>query len=148
VDVRVITATQRPMNELVCTQDFREDLRARLEGHSVHLTPLAQRREDLGILIASILGRICECPPPLHPNVGRLFWQYDWPLNIRELEMVLRHAIAFAPKGPIQQHHLPAGLSKHDVGLVALTHKAAVLGGTGAAHTSGALAAHAPRQYK
>ena len=128
VDVRVIAAAQRPLYELVGGRDFREDLRARLEGHSVHLAPLAQRREDLGIIIAAILGRLCDCPPPLHPHVGRLFWQYDWPLNIRELEMVLRHAIALATGGgPIQQHQLPAGLGKCDVGMVALTEQPAPL---------------------
>jgi len=101
VDVRVIAATNRPMDYLVAAERFRGDLYARLRGHEVHLPPLRDRLEDLGFLIASILERID--PGGTHRSLtrtaARAMFLHRWPANVRELDHVLHTAIAVA-SGP------------------------------------------------
>jgi transcriptional regulator with PAS, ATPase and Fis domain len=101
VDVRIVAATNRPIEELVAAERFRGDLYARLRGYEVHLPPLRARLEDLGLLIGSILERIDPGGPPrsLTATAARALFLHRWPANIRELEHVLRAAIAVA-KGP------------------------------------------------
>jgi sigma-54 dependent transcriptional regulator, acetoin dehydrogenase operon transcriptional activator AcoR len=116
VDVRVIAATHQGLADLVEQRRLRDDVRGRLEGYSVVLPPLAERREDLGILVAELLASIdgahgLGTRRSLHPTAGRLLWSHDWPLNIRELEHALRHATALAQGGDIDVKHLPASMT-------------------------------------
>jgi DNA-binding NtrC family response regulator len=126
VDLRVIAASQEPLDVLVASHRFRADLRARLEGFVTYLPALHERREDLGVLLASLLGklrptdlalpRVTNLPaspapesagPAFKPDAGRLLCTYDWPLNIRELEQCVTRALVLAAGTVIGKGHLP-----------------------------------------
>ncbi|HEX2573190.1 MAG TPA: sigma 54-interacting transcriptional regulator [Polyangia bacterium] len=110
VDLRVVAATHRPLEHMAKTGAFRSDLLARLSGYRHELVPLRDRREDLGLLVGTILRRLCRPAtevPRIEPEVGRLLVQYAWPLNIRELEQCLASAVALAQGDMILSAHLP-----------------------------------------
>ena len=110
VDVRVIVATQDPLEALVDAGRFRCDLRARLEGFVSQLPTLRDRREDLGILVAALWKKLRsndETVPEIQPEAGRAMCAYDWPLNIRELEQCMARALALSGGGAIEWRHLP-----------------------------------------
>jgi DNA-binding NtrC family response regulator len=110
VDVRVVAATQVDLKALAAESTFRRDLIARLAGHTLELPPLRERREDLSLLIPSLLRRIA--PEHAHqvsftPAAARALFTYDWPLNVRELEHALRVAVVLARGRPVELEHLP-----------------------------------------
>jgi transcriptional regulator with PAS, ATPase and Fis domain len=114
VDVRVIAATNRSLQELVAQGKFRQDLLARLGLLSLRVPPLRERREDLGLLIRAVLRSGSR---PLERiafdlDALRLALRYPWPLNVRELRRALLAAVdlAGAEDGEavrISAHHLP-----------------------------------------
>jgi transcriptional regulator with AAA-type ATPase domain len=113
VDVRVLSATHRDLDALVKKGAFRADLLARLAGFRLRLPPLSERREDIGLLVARLLGaRRDELSPELRfePDAARRLFAYAWPLNIRELENCLRAATVLARGGAIFEEHLPEQL--------------------------------------
>jgi transcriptional regulator of acetoin/glycerol metabolism len=89
---------------------FRHDLYARLTGLTVRLPPLAERKADLGLLVAALLPRITSAPITISPRAARALHRHDWPLNVRELERCLRAAALLAEDGRIDLPHLPAAL--------------------------------------
>jgi len=118
VDLRIVAATHQDIVDLAAKGSFRQDLLGRLRGHIVGLPPLRARREDLGLLIAAILSRI-------EPNAeGRTFqraaaralFRYEWPLNVRELEHLLRTGVAVARAGELGLEHLPDLTREHPTG--------------------------------
>jgi sigma-54 dependent transcriptional regulator, acetoin dehydrogenase operon transcriptional activator AcoR len=98
VDVRVVAATNQPIEALVAQGRFRRDLYARLCGYVMHLPPLHARMEDLGMLVASLLARLEPegVARRLSRAAARALFRHRWPLNVRELEQVLRSALATA----------------------------------------------------
>jgi len=118
VDVRIVAATQDPLEALSHSGHFRSDLRARLEGFVSHLPNLRDRREDLGTLIAALwkkLGPADAARLQFRPEAGRALCMYDWPLNVRELEQCLARALLLADGKPISCRDLPpqVALSLH-----------------------------------
>jgi transcriptional regulator of acetoin/glycerol metabolism len=109
VDFRVVAATHQPLEELVARGAFRSDLFARLAGFTFVLPPLRARRQDLGILVAALLG---DRTVRLSSDVGRALVRYDWPLNVRELRHALDAAIALAEDGVIRMKHLPPAVAQ------------------------------------
>ena len=114
VDVRVVAATHKALDTLCLRGDFRSDLFARLAGYQHALTPLRERIEDLGILLADLLqrpeiqgGREAR----LQVATGRRLLSYPWPLNIRELQQALTVAVALANGSPLLPSHLPSGVA-------------------------------------
>jgi transcriptional regulator of acetoin/glycerol metabolism len=114
VDLRVIAASQEPLDVLVAAGRFRPDLRARLEGFVAGLPNLRERREDLGMLVAALAGKLPSEEVGAHagafslkPDAGRVLCMYEWPLNIRELEQCITRALALASGAPIGKQHLP-----------------------------------------
>jgi DNA-binding NtrC family response regulator len=113
VDLRVVVATHRSLEELVEAGAFRRDLYARLAGFRLDLPPLRERREDLGFLIGSLLARACADPaavPPLDRAAERALLAHDWPLNVRELGQALSTAVALAGGARVGLEHLPEAL--------------------------------------
>ncbi len=110
VDFRLIAATHRDLNERAQTGAFREDLLGRISAHVVHLPPLRDRREDLGVLLATLLPRVArnEPIPAISTEAARLLLGYDWPRNVRQLEKYLAVAAPFAEGGTLEASHLPA----------------------------------------
>jgi len=111
VDIQVVAASHRDLKALVRQELFRHDLYARLAGFSVRLSPLRERREDFGLLIAKLLARApFGTTARLTRNSARALLRYDWPLNVRELETCLNVAATLANGGTIHTRHLPEAL--------------------------------------
>jgi transcriptional regulator with PAS, ATPase and Fis domain len=104
VDVRVVAATHR--NLLLEAEEgrFRHDLYYRLNVVQIHLPPLRERREDIGLLASYFLDRAAEragrAPKRFSPEVETLLERHDWPGNVRELENAVEHAVAVG-EGPV-----------------------------------------------
>jgi transcriptional regulator of acetoin/glycerol metabolism len=108
VDLRILSATNRRLDREVEAGRFRADLLARLSGYRLDLPRLRDRAEDFGLLLSRLLSRIGAGGTTLDRAVIRQLLAYDWPHNIRELEQVLRAAVALAGPGErIQLRHLP-----------------------------------------
>jgi transcriptional regulator of acetoin/glycerol metabolism len=112
LDLRVVAATHRNLDQMVRDGTFRHDLLARLEGVVLELTPLRDRPEDVPLLIATLLRRLAPERPDvkLSPEAARSLLEYDWPLNVRELEQALAGALALSGLRTIEREHLPPAL--------------------------------------
>lgn len=112
VDLRVVAATHQDLDALIDTGGFRQDLFARLAGFRLRLPSLAERREDLGLLIGLLFGKIDGAAdhPGFDCDAVRLMFDYDWPLNIRELEQTLTTAAVLSAGETIAVEHLPTAL--------------------------------------
>jgi DNA-binding NtrC family response regulator len=109
VDVRVVAATHQDVKQRLVDGRFRSDLYGRISGFEITLPPLRDRREDLGLLIASILSSACPDPSQITLNkaAARALFRYAWPQNIRELENAIRAAVGLSEGGEIRLEHLP-----------------------------------------
>ncbi len=100
VDVRVIAATNRDLEELVASGQFREDLYHRLDLFRIHLPPLRERGEDIVRIAELLLARLCRrhrLTPRRITAAGRQrLLAYPWPGNVRELAHELERAIVFS----------------------------------------------------
>jgi len=106
--LRVLSATHQNLDDAVLAGRFRHDLLSRIAGFRFQLPPVRARREDIGILISSLLARHTSdiSQVRLTPEVIRSLYHYDWPLNVRELGNVLATAILLAEGEVISNHHL------------------------------------------
>ncbi len=97
VDVRVIAATNRNLKKLVDQGHFREDLYFRLNVFPLHSAPLRERLEDIPLLAAHFIKKICQRfhKPELKISMGQAqrLQSYDWPGNIRELENLIERQV-------------------------------------------------------
>jgi transcriptional regulator with PAS, ATPase and Fis domain len=114
VDIRVLAASHRDLETEVHAGRFREDLWSRLAGYTAEVPALRERREDLGLLVASLLSRLpSSAALRFTPEAGFALLQHDWPRNVRELEQVLGSASALAADGVVELAHLPRMLQSH-----------------------------------
>jgi DNA-binding NtrC family response regulator len=104
VDLRVVAATHRQLDLMSARGEFRSDLYARLCGHVHYLTPLRERLEDLGLIVADLLPP--GTPLRLSADACRALVTNDWPLNVRQLEQSLARARTLAEDGVIHARHL------------------------------------------
>ena len=93
VDVRVIAATNRDLEEAVEEGAFRPDLYYRLNVFDIRLPPLRERRDDILPLAAGFLREFAGTPVELTPEVMEALRRHDWPGNVRELRNVLERAL-------------------------------------------------------
>lgn len=93
IDVAIICATHRDLKRLVLDKHFREDLYYRVNGVSLRL-PALRDRDDLTAVIASLMRKFSAESVRLDKDLSELLENFDWPGNIRQLEMVLRSALA------------------------------------------------------
>jgi DNA-binding NtrC family response regulator len=113
VDVRIVSASQRPLRELVTAGQLRQDLAARLNGLELRIPPLAGRRSDVPRLFAQFLkqqsgGR----PPEVEARLIEALCLHDWPENVRELELLTRRLLAVHGHEPtLRRQHLPADIA-------------------------------------
>jgi transcriptional regulator with GAF, ATPase, and Fis domain len=112
VDVRILAATHVDLEEAVAAQRFRADLFARISGFTLRLLPLRRRREDLGLLIASVLRKSGALAARFTPQAGRALLRHRWPLNVRELERCVGAALVLAGGMPIDVRHLPEWIAQ------------------------------------
>ena len=111
VDVRVVAATNRDVPKLIAEKLFREDLFYRLAMVELNTPGLADRREDLPLLIRHFLKRFSEqFAKPIHGLTHRaqiVLTRHDWPGNVRELENALGHACMMVMGDTIDVEDLP-----------------------------------------
>lgn len=118
VDVRIIAATNRNLEEMVTQGKFREDLYFRLSVFHIHVPPLRERRQDLSALIKFLLQRNTRrmgsgaTQVTLDPGIEDLLVNYDWPGNVRELENVIDRVLVMADSGRITLADLPPQITK------------------------------------
>ncbi len=120
VDVRVVCATNRDLQEMVHAGTFREDLFFRVNTFEIHLPPLRERKEDIPRLARHLVARHLkrdDIPESiLSPGAVEALIEHEWSGNIRELANALKHAIVLAEGETILPEHLPAnlqGLPRH-----------------------------------
>jgi transcriptional regulator of acetoin/glycerol metabolism len=114
VDLRVVAATHQPIEDMMRRGEFRGDLFSRVAGFRVEIPALRDRRDDFGVLVASILRKLAGESAgaiTLAPEAGEALLAYDWPLNVRELEQCLAAAIALASGDAIERSHLPSKIT-------------------------------------
>jgi nitrogen regulation protein NR(I) len=115
VDVRIIAATNKPLEQAVAARQFREDLFYRLNVVRVHIPPLRERREDIRLLVNYFLSKFAkdQAGPPrsVAPGVLKAMEKYHWPGNVRELENIVRRALVMAKGDAILLTDLPAEVS-------------------------------------
>ena len=113
VDVRLITATNRNLSEMVASGEFREDLYYRLNVMSVEMPPLRERKEDIGALASTFIrrfaGELRKKMVGLDPAAEKLLQRYNWPGNIRELENAIERAVLLAEGDVITTDDLRLG---------------------------------------
>ncbi len=114
VNVRVVTATNRNLEELIERNDFREDLYYRLNVFPVHIPPLRDRKSDILLLSDHFIEKYAA---QNHVAVRRistpaidLLMSYHWPGNVRELENCIERAVLLSVDEVIHSHHLPPSL--------------------------------------
>lgn len=107
IDVRIITATNQDIDELIRTNKFRLDLIYRINIFSVDIPPLRERKDDIPILVEHFTGkhikRYGKVIEGLEPKAMRKLISYNWPGNIRELQNVLERAIALTADNVIEE---------------------------------------------
>ena len=116
VDVRAIAATNRDLTARVRDGLFREDLYYRLRVIPIELPPLAERREDIPLLVAHFAREIAARTGREEPSFSRAtlaaLYDYDFPGNVRELKNIVERAIVFCPGSSVEPHHLPVEVSQ------------------------------------
>ncbi len=138
VDVRVIAATNRNLEEMVAGGEFREDLYFRLNVVKITMPPLRQRREDVVLMVRSFLKEFAEengkPVRELTSDAMERLVSYDWPGNVRELRTAIEHGVVMSNGPKISLRHLPGFLQQSGEGLRgAFTKNQAVSNGGGAA---------------
>jgi two-component system nitrogen regulation response regulator NtrX len=111
VDVRVIAATNKKLDEEIGRNMFREDLFYRLNVIPFYVPALRQRTEDIPILAAHFLGEFCEAygkkPKEFSSTAIDVLLGYPWPGNVRELKNLVERLVIMCPSPRIEPHHLP-----------------------------------------
>jgi len=112
VDVRIITATNKNLEELIAHKEFREDLFFRINVIPIHLPPLRDRKEDIPLLVNTFIRRLqtktVKNIKGLTPEAMEEFMAYQWPGNVRELKSALEYAFVIAEEGLINPDQLPS----------------------------------------
>ena len=116
VDVRVVCATHRNVEEMVANQEFREDLMFRINTFEIPLPPLRSRTADIPLLAVHLLHRFRpaasgEATDLFTPEALEALQACQWPGNVRELANVIEHATILADNPPITLEHLPDRLT-------------------------------------
>jgi transcriptional regulator with PAS, ATPase and Fis domain/predicted hydrocarbon binding protein len=112
VDVRIIAATNEDLRSAVMQKTFREDLYYRLNVYPIHIPPLRERQDDVSLLMAYFLERMCtrhrRNVPGFTDRAIDMLLNHHWPGNVRELENVIERAVILAQDGePLDACHMP-----------------------------------------
>lgn len=109
-DVRILSATNRNLEDMIKEGTFREDLYFRLDVFPIHLPSLRERMEDLPLLVNELIARMEKtknCSVRLDSSALKIMSQYDWPGNVRELANHLERLAIKYPNGVVKAHQLP-----------------------------------------
>jgi len=112
VDVRLISATNRKLDEMVAEKHFREDVFFRIKGVTLNLPPLRERREDIPLLIHYFLKEFAEKYHKeiegIEPAAQHTLVSYSWPGNVRQLRTALENMVVLSPGKILGTESLPA----------------------------------------
>lgn len=114
-DVRIVSATNRPLEQMVADGQFREDLFYRLNGYTILLPPLRERQDDIKMLLEHFLAmlnrELNRDVQLISPEALQRLLSYSWPGNIRELQGVLRQALLHVAGSVLMPSALPPQVS-------------------------------------
>jgi DNA-binding NtrC family response regulator len=115
VDVRIISATNKRLEDLVREGKFRDDLYYRLKVITIEVPPLRERKEDIPLIVDFYLKKFSEIHNKkvkgISPEAMRMIYSYDWPGNIRELINCIESAVVLSSNEYINAKDLPPYLS-------------------------------------
>jgi len=119
LDIRIIAATNRNLEEMVRTNKFREDLWFRLNVFPIWISPLRDRKPDIPALLQHFISlKVRELKltsiPTLSPGVIEPLMEYHWPGNVRELQNVVERDLILNPSGPLTFDHMNPQLKKEN----------------------------------
>ncbi len=124
VDVRIIAATNRPLEEEIADGLFREDLFYRLNVFPVHLPPLRERRGDIMLLADHFVEKYSRKNRKIVKRISSsaidLLSSYHWPGNVRELENCIERAVLLSTDEVIHAYHMPPSLQSAESSNTAL----------------------------
>ena len=111
LDIRIIAATNRNLEEMVKAKQFREDLWFRINVFPILILPLRERKSDIPALLQhfiSLKSKELKLPaiPKLAPGAIDPLMEYHWPGNVRELQNVVERALILNPRGPLTFDHM------------------------------------------
>lgn len=119
VNVRIITATNKNIKELVEKKLFREDLYYRIHVIHLHMPSLKERKEDISLLAEKFLQRIIERDKKdilgFTPEAMEILTSYSWPGNVRQLENIIERSCHFCDSRFIHKHHLPKEIQSTEI---------------------------------
>ncbi|HET8547503.1 MAG TPA: sigma-54 dependent transcriptional regulator [Bryobacteraceae bacterium] len=119
VDVRVIAATNKNLEDEISRGNFREDLFYRLNVIPFHVPPLRERLEDVPLLAEYFLQEFATAygrkPKELTPEAYRILQSYPWPGNIRELRNLMERIVIMNPQTRIDARHIPLNAARRSV---------------------------------
>ena len=132
VDVRVIAATNKGLEQAVAARQFREDLFYRLNVVRIQIPPLRERPEDVRLLVNYFLKKFAHdqqgAPKSISSSVIKILEKYHWPGNVRELENVIQRAVVVAKGDVILPVDLPPEIADPGSTASTSTHLAAAVG--------------------
>ncbi|MBN1885054.1 MAG: sigma-54-dependent Fis family transcriptional regulator [Candidatus Krumholzibacteriota bacterium] len=124
VDVRVVSATNRDLEDMVRRERFRDDLFYRLSVVPVQVPTLAARRDDIPLLVTYFVEKAGKkyriAPPRIEGAAMDQLIVYDWPGNVRELENVMERLVILATGGIIRARDLPRQIASHEATLAGI----------------------------
>jgi DNA-binding NtrC family response regulator len=130
VDVRLIAATNKNLDQALKQGSLREDLYYRINVVPIHLPPLRERKEDLPLLVNHFLAKKAEeeghSSKQMSPEAMTLMMNYDWPGNVRELQNIIEQMMTLCPNSMILSEDLPDHFRKQ---LKSMTLKEQALSG-------------------
>jgi two-component system, NtrC family, response regulator PilR len=107
VDVRIVSATNKNLNEEISAGRFREDLYYRLNVIPLHIPPLRDRKEDIPLLVEHFMRKFSGAGRRLSPDALRLLMNHQWKGNIRELENLMERVFLMTDKEEITASDIP-----------------------------------------
>ena len=111
VEVRLVSATNKDLDQLIADKQFREDLYFRIKGATIHIPPLRERREDIPLLIHYFLQQAAEkYNKPiegLEPEAQQVLMSYGWPGNVRQLRNVIENMVVMSGRPKLGLESIP-----------------------------------------
>jgi two-component system NtrC family response regulator len=116
-DVRLISSSNRNLQEAIANESFRQDLFYRLSAFQIHVPPLRERKEDIALLATHFIEKYaCELgrpAPTISPEALLLLTQYSWPGNIRELRNTIERAMILGHGNMVTVEQLPKEIATY-----------------------------------
>ena len=120
VDVRLVSASNRNLSDLVKEGKFREDLYFRIRGMEITIPPLSERREDIPLLTRHFVRLFAEQHgrpvPEISEEVQQAMMRFNWPGNVRQLRNAIQHMVVLSDGTRLEARHLPPEIAEAEGG--------------------------------